>query len=384
MAAPPHTFRKTTPAEPDSRAKGAGSSDPGRRLLQLEAELESLRRENAVLRRARAEHEKTESALKESEARYRELVENAGSIILRYDAGGRITFFNEFAEKFFGFSRDEVLERPAVGSIIPARESTGRDLDQMVRDIVHDPDRYCDNENENIRKNGERVWVRWTNKPIFNPDGSVREFLAIGTDITERKRVEQSLEESRRYFQAIVQGSPIPTFVMGRDHTITLWNQALEDYSGVKAEEMLGRSMAWKAFYPDERPVLTDFIVDDAIDQIPRWYEGKYAESTLVNGAFEGTDFFPTMKGGRCLYFTAAPIRDAEGRIVGAVEILQDVTERKHAEEAVHFERNQLFSILDGLEVSVYISDPETHEILYVNPHFARMLGVVPDNPEEP
>ncbi len=97
---------------------------------------------------------------KKAEEKYRELVENANSIIIRYDTQGKITFFNEFAEQFFGYTQEEILGKPAVGTIIPQTESTtGRDLEQMVQEIVHHPQKYANNENENIRKNGDRVWV---------------------------------------------------------------------------------------------------------------------------------------------------------------------------------------------------------------------------------
>jgi PAS domain S-box-containing protein len=135
-----------------------------------------------------------ERALQESEERYRELVEQAGSIILRYDRDGRLTFTNTFAQRFFGFSVGELLGEAAIGTIIPETEtSTGRDLAVMVGGIVQSPDTYA--ENENITKDGQRIWVRWANRPIVGPDGEIREFLAIGTDITGRKKAEAALQE---------------------------------------------------------------------------------------------------------------------------------------------------------------------------------------------
>jgi PAS domain S-box-containing protein len=149
------------------------------------------------------ERKRAEEMLRESEERFRELAEKAGSIILRFDTGGRITYFNEFAEQFFGFSRNEILGKPAVGTIVPAEDSAGRDLDLMVRDIIANPSQYADNENENIRKNGERIWVRWTNKPIYNPDGSIREFTTIGNDITERVRAEEELKQKNEQLSVL-------------------------------------------------------------------------------------------------------------------------------------------------------------------------------------
>ncbi len=139
-----------------------------------------------------------EAALNEGEKKYRELVENANSIIMRRDLEGNVTFFNEFAQRFFGYREKEILGRNVLGTIIPKMDSQGRDLAEMIRDIGCDPERYATNENENIRRNGERVWIAWTNKAILDKQGRVREILCVGNDITERKRLQEQLLQSRK------------------------------------------------------------------------------------------------------------------------------------------------------------------------------------------
>jgi PAS domain S-box-containing protein len=149
------------------------------------------------------ERKRAEAALEASEALFREQVEKAGSIILRFDTNGRITYINPFAERFFGYGAGELVGRDAVGTIIPEKDSiTGGDLSEMVREIVRSPERFRENENENIKKNGERVRVRWTNRPILGPDGTVREFLAIGMDITEARLAQAALAGVNRILSA--------------------------------------------------------------------------------------------------------------------------------------------------------------------------------------
>lgn len=149
---------------------------------------------------------------------------------------------------------------------------------------------------------------------------------------------EKDLADSERRLQSVIQGSPIPTFVIGRDHRILYWNRALEELSGIRAHEVLGTADHWRAFYRSgARPCLADLLVDQDFKAIESWYAGKCRKSTLIEEAYEATDFFPELgEGGRWLRFTAAAIHDSEGRLVGALETLENITEQKRAEEELH------------------------------------------------
>ncbi len=136
-----------------------------------------------------------EKSLRQSEIKYRELVENAHSIIVRLDQEGNITFFNEFAEKFFEYSQEEIVGKSAIGTIVPETDNAGQNLAKMIKYILKYPDRYINNENENIKKSGERVWVAWSNKPLFDTEANFTGLLCIGTDITDRRRAEIALQQ---------------------------------------------------------------------------------------------------------------------------------------------------------------------------------------------
>ncbi|MFA7059422.1 MAG: MASE1 domain-containing protein [Pedobacter sp.] len=159
------------------------------RTAELQEANERLRQE--IEDRARAEQMFTER-----EAQYRDLVESANCVILRWLPDGRITFFNRFAQIFFGYSEEEIINRNIIGTVVPTEDSTGHELTSLVEGIVTHPEAYVRNENENIRKNGERVWVAWTNKPILNADGSIAEILSIGVDITKLVHTERELRRT--------------------------------------------------------------------------------------------------------------------------------------------------------------------------------------------
>ena len=115
----------------------------------------------------------------------------------------------------------------------------------------------------------------------------------------------------------LVAGNPVPTIVIDANHRVTHWNRACAVLTGVSAEEMIGSMEQWRAFYPTSRPIFADLIIDGALDgEVAQFYQGKYRRSALIDGAYEAEDFFPNFgENGRWLYFTAAPVRDAEGRI---------------------------------------------------------------------
>jgi two-component system cell cycle sensor histidine kinase/response regulator CckA len=136
--------------------------------------------------------------LERSEQKYRYLVENAGSIILRWNTNGIITFINDYGQRFLGYSEEDLLGKSVVGTIVPLRDSAGRDLEAMIEGITNNPEEYSYNENENITKDGRSVWVSWSNKPVYNEVGQLIGVLSIGTDITERKKLEQQLFQAQK------------------------------------------------------------------------------------------------------------------------------------------------------------------------------------------
>lgn len=153
--------------------------------------------------------------------KYCELVENANSIIMRMDENGNVTFLNEFGQKFFGFKLEEIVGKNVVGTIVPPADFTGQDLTTMIKDIIAYPQKYVNNENENITHEGRHVWISWTNRPIMGEDGKTQEILCIGNDISRLKIVELELKKAKELAEA---ASHVGTIICSPDWKITAIN----------------------------------------------------------------------------------------------------------------------------------------------------------------
>jgi PAS domain S-box-containing protein len=175
---------------------------------------------------------------------------------------------------------------------------------------------------------------------------------------SENVWVREVFSNGQQSLQSIIGSSPIPAFIIGKDHLIIYWNKALEELSGIKSEEVVGTGQQWRAFYKTARPCMADLLVDKFQKEIPQWYSGKFIKSKLIDGAYEAIDFFPELgKKGRWLRFTAAVIRNSKGAVIGAVETLEDITQAKRAEEA-------LLKAHEELEIKV---KERTHKLAKAN-----------------
>ena len=134
----------------------------------------------------------TQESLHESEVKYRHIIDNANSVIMEIDTIGNITFINKFGADFFGFGEQELLAHNMAGTILPYFTSAGQVPDKLVADIAANPAKYLHYEQENLRKNGDKVWITWTYKPIFDEVNNLKEVLCIGIDSTQQKKTEES------------------------------------------------------------------------------------------------------------------------------------------------------------------------------------------------
>jgi PAS domain S-box-containing protein len=268
-----------------------------------------------------------EEALREREEKYRELVQNANSIILRMDNNGVITFFNEFAQTFFGYTEKEIIGRNVVGTIVPEVESTGRDLRAMIHDIGEHPDKYVNNINENVKKNAETVWISWTNKASFDKTSRITDILCIGNDITDRKLAEDALQESNQFNREIIANANEGIIVYDKELRYVVWNRFMEELTNVRAADVIGKN-ALESF-PHLQKSRINVLLDKAL-----------AGETV----FSEDIYFHIPQTGKQGWYTGVygPHYNSKNEIIGVVGIINDITNRKAMEEELKIAKDNM------------------------------------------
>ncbi len=300
------------------------------------------------------------------------LFENASDAIWVQDLSGNIIVANQATENLTGYSVEELIKMNA--SLFLPDEGLNV-AGQVRRKLLEREPVEQPYEQRLVRKDGTEAILKLTTG-IVVADEKPTGFQHIARDVTEEKRAEEVLKESERRLSQIVDGSSVPTFVINREHTLTHWNKACENLTGVSASEVVGTKKQWLAFYTEERPVMADLIVDDVPeDEVARYYGGKYGKSPLIETAYEAEDFFPHFgERGKWLFFTAAPLRDHEGKVFGAIETLQDTTERKRADEALKESESRYRDLFSSASDAIIISDLEGN-IVEVNEAASDLTG---------
>jgi PAS domain S-box-containing protein len=160
--------------------------------------------------------------LKASEENYRTLVQSANSIILRFNTIGDIMFINDYALKFFGYTKQEIIGQNLIGTIVPEYGSDGENLAAKIQDLAIHPEKYEVSVNENTRKDGSLAWISWTNQPLYDEKGNIVEILSIGNDITRLIQVEKEIQNLN---------NELEKRVADRTRQLTEVNKSLESFT---------------------------------------------------------------------------------------------------------------------------------------------------------
>lgn len=204
---------------------------------------------------------------------------------------------------------------------------------------------------------------------LYNPQNKCEGVVITASNFTQRKRMEQALVDSEARLRHMLDGSPVPLFVIDLEHRVTHWNRACAVLTGVGAEQMVGARHPWQAFYEAPRPVLVDLVLDSATqEELDQHYPMGIHERNLAVRVLEGETYLPKLD--KWLYFTAAPIHDSQGCIVAAMESIQDITKRKQNEATLQLAA----SVFEHAHEGILVTD-EAGLIIEVNRTFEEITG---------
>jgi PAS domain S-box-containing protein len=188
--------------------------------------------------------------LRQSEKKYRELVETASSAILRVNREGRITFVNEFGQRLLGLSESELVGKEAAPFMIPAGSSGSTRFEEFVTEICREPQPPAVREVPYALHTGKVAWLAWTYRPITDDAGRFSEMLCIGNDITELKRADQTRRELLIQLQRAQKMEAIGTLAGGVAHDLNNILSGIVSYP-----ELLLMDLAEDS--PLRKPILT-------------------------------------------------------------------------------------------------------------------------------
>ncbi len=329
------------------------------------------RESTLIMVRDITQRKRAEEALRDSEERFRSISAAAFDAVVVMDPEGRISVWNQAAERMFGYSATEAIGRdlhemlapPDTGGVIAAgleRFRLGGDGPAVGRAF----------EMTALRRDGTEIPVELSVSPVRLRD----RWHAVGIirDITERRRAEEALRESERRLADIINFLPDATMVINREGKVIAWNRAVESMTGVLAKDILGQGDHAYAvpFYGERRPVLIDLALNPDTE-----LERRYANLTRYGDTIGGESYTPYLPGGPAyLYGTAAALRDSKGQIVGAIESIRDVTDRHLAEEALRESEHRYRLIAENISDVVWTMSLD-FRYMFFSPSVERAFG---------
>jgi PAS domain S-box-containing protein len=312
------------------------------------------------------EYRATQKLARHVETKYREVVDAARSVILRVDTTGVITFANAYTHEFFGFEKGTLEGRNVVGTIVPPVDSWGRDLSVMVAEIMENPEASLSNENENMKANGERVWIAWTNTCIRGADGRVAEILCVGNDVTGLKRTQDALARSEELYRLVTENVSDVIWSTSLEGTFTFLTQSVERVLGFEVSELVGQGLD-AILTPSSFELATNILVERMASD--RRSPTPPITLELQHVRKDGSTTWAEVH--------AKFVRDEAGKPAGVVGVTRDISERKKAEEALRKSEEWYRSLID-LGSTVYAVVDENARVAYESPSVTHVYGWEP------
>jgi PAS domain S-box-containing protein len=338
------------------------------------------------------EHVLAGEELKRTQSRLGELLDAVTTYsLIATDTEGILTMFNTGSERMLGYRAEELigketplrfLHAPELAALAgPPEQDGGTPLAGFEAFVSDAKTNGCDErEWTYVRKDGVQIPVDLTLTVMRNADGIITGYLGVAQEISDRKRLEEAFRYDRLQMSGVIYNIPEPTFAIDRAGRVIAWNRAIEDLSGTRAVDILGKGDYAYAvpFFGDRRPMLADLIFanDEEIKE-----QGFFNIRRSGNSVTAETRHMKLHGRDLVIRGIAAPIYDDKGDITGSIESITDITEIRRKESELQDSESHFRAILDYIGSAVAIIE-EDSTISSINPEFEKIIGYVRDEVE--
>jgi len=316
------------------------------------------------------DRKRAEKALQESESRLRRITDNMLDMISQSNTEGIIQYVSPSHQSVLGYEPKDLLGRSVFDFLHPD------DIDKVITAFQTAISTSSSGKVEYRYRHadGQYLWLESISNLLFDDNGLIIGSIFGTRNITERKQAEEKLRTAHQQLLDIIEFLPDATFVVDHDKKVIAWNLAIEEMTGMRKEDIIGKGDYAYAvpFYGKPRPILIDLIFSDdretklQYDYVLRKGNTLYSEA-FVPQAFKGKGAF--------LWSTASPLFDHDNKLVGAIQSIRDITQRKLAEKALRFSEERFSKAFNTSPNPMAISTLTDGRFIEVNDIFLYVTG---------
>ncbi|HKI47873.1 MAG TPA: PAS domain S-box protein [Desulfobacteria bacterium] len=294
------------------------------------------------------------AALRESEEKYRLLVENQSDLVVKVDPEGRFLFVSPSYCEIFEKREEELLGE----NFMPLVHEDDQVLTAEAMENLYRPPYACTVEQRALTKDGWR-WLAWADKAVLDKENKVTAIVGVGRDITERKAFEERIQKARREWENIFEAIGHPTLILDEAHRLIHANKAALRATGRLEKELVGKR-CYEIFHNT--------------DEVP---EGCPLEKMLESGNLETVEMEMEALGGVFLV-SSTPVLGDDDRIEKVIHIATNISARREAEEQLRKSEAKYRDLVNNTTDLFYRTDMEGR-IVFISPSVYRLSGYTVD-----